>query len=449
MSDRYVVLGLARSRQRWFSDLARWSTSAVAPIEYVKCLTADEARVVVGSGRRVSALVADGAARGVDRDLVDLVAAAGATTFVVADGSVRRDWEALGVAAVLPEDFGPEQLVEQLARHARPVDDSSRRDAASAALARPRATSTPLIGVTGPGGTGVSTVAMALAQAVADADPVGRTALADGARLADLSMYHDIGDVVPGLPELVEAHRSDRPDPEVVRSLLFRIDDRGYDLLLGQRRARDSAAMRPGSVAAAIDGLRRSYDLVVVDHDHDLEGEAETGSLDIEERHALSREVAAHADLVLLVGRPGMKGLRDLIRLVDLYAEAGVPGERLVPIVNGAPRHPAMRASATRALAELTRSGDDAAGRVPPPLFVRQYRGLEEVHRSAARLPDRLCSGLGRATHRLLDRVGPRAEPTSVPPVRLAVGQLGTSSSMAHQPGRSGHRGGTRRSDVA
>ena len=63
MSDRFVVLGLARSRERWFSELVRWSTSAVIPIEYIKCLTADEARAVIGSGRRLSAEVAGPRAR--------------------------------------------------------------------------------------------------------------------------------------------------------------------------------------------------------------------------------------------------------------------------------------------------------------------------------------------------------------------------------------------------
>ena len=40
---QYVLVGVARARERWSSDLARWATSGAAPIEFVKCLTADEA----------------------------------------------------------------------------------------------------------------------------------------------------------------------------------------------------------------------------------------------------------------------------------------------------------------------------------------------------------------------------------------------------------------------
>jgi hypothetical protein len=448
MSDPFVLIGLARSRERWFSDLARWSTSAVAPIEYVKCLTVEETRAVIGSGRRVSALLVDAGVARLDRELIALATSVGAASFVVADPAVRRDWDSLGCAAVLSDDFGPDELIEQLTRHAHPVDRSRRHAPAATTVASSSVPPAPLIGVAGAGGTGVSTIAMGLAQGWAPHLDGGRVALADGRRVADLAMYHDVGDVIPGLPELVEAHRVDEPDPEEVRALLFAIEARDYDLLLGQRRSRDGAAMRPGSVLASIAGLRRSYDAVVVDHDAELDGEAETGSIDIEELHALSRAVAARADLVLLVGRCGVKGLHDLVRLVDRYADAGVPRERLVPVVNSAPRHPATRAGVARVLAELTHpvegAGAGAGGGAAGPLFVRHLRGLEDVHRSASRLPDALTRPLGRAVGRLLLEVGPRNDDHPATGVRIRPGELATR--------RVGQRGGghsERRSDVA
>ena len=79
MSDRFVVLGLARSRCQWFSDLASWSSHAVAPIDYIKCLTSDEAQALIGSGRRLSAVLVDAAISGVDREFIALVASIGAT----------------------------------------------------------------------------------------------------------------------------------------------------------------------------------------------------------------------------------------------------------------------------------------------------------------------------------------------------------------------------------
>ena len=34
-TDRYVVLGVAQVRSPWFREVARWSTSAMLPIEFV------------------------------------------------------------------------------------------------------------------------------------------------------------------------------------------------------------------------------------------------------------------------------------------------------------------------------------------------------------------------------------------------------------------------------
>ena len=57
--ERYVVLGLARPRSAWFSDISRWATAAAIPVEFVKCLGPDEARARLASGRRWSAFLVD------------------------------------------------------------------------------------------------------------------------------------------------------------------------------------------------------------------------------------------------------------------------------------------------------------------------------------------------------------------------------------------------------
>ena len=42
--ERYVVLGLATARSAWFTDVARWATVGSVPVEFVKCIDADELR---------------------------------------------------------------------------------------------------------------------------------------------------------------------------------------------------------------------------------------------------------------------------------------------------------------------------------------------------------------------------------------------------------------------
>jgi hypothetical protein len=421
MAERYVVVGLARSRCRWFGELARWATAAVAPIEFVKCLTAEEARAVIGAGRPVSALLVDGGLPRFDRDLVDAAGRAGAPTILVGPFA-DRDWEGLGCAAVLEEDFGRDQLVEALDRFARQVARS-----ASPATTRVDLVGPPdlglLVGVTGAGGTGASTVAMAVAQALAASG--SDTVLVDGCRRADLAMYHDVGDVIPGMPEVVELHRGDEPDPAQIRELEFDVPARGYRLVLGQRRPRDWAGARPGAVGAAIDGLRRTHEAVVVDHDADLDREEDTGSVDVEERHAIALATAERADVVVVVAGPGVKGLHAGARVVDDLYAVGVPPERILPVLSAAPRSPALRSQWSRALAALTSERSAAAGRIPSPVFVRHVRSMESLHRIVTRLPRPLTDPLGRAVLRVAGGGRPVGDGA---PVTVRPGDLGAAT---------------------
>lgn len=416
-AEQYVLIGVARPRERWSSDLARWSTSGAAPIEFVKCLTADEARAVLGSGRRASALMVDARGPGVDRELIDAAAAVDIPTVVVTDGSIHRDWEAIGCAAVIDHAIDPSSLIDALERHCRPVDRSRR----PSRMTITRATATTAgrtVAVLGSGGVGTSTVAMAAAQALARNSrdtTAGSVVLVDGARRGDLAMFHHIGDVIPGLPELVEAHRSDRLDPDEVRRLTFDVPSRGYSVLLGRRRVAEWVTLRRGAVVAALDGLARSFDTLVVDVDPDLDGQAATGSADVGDRHAVTLAALASADAVLVVGRPDLKGLHALVALLDEVLEVGVPAHRVAPVMVASPRSPAARASTSAAVARLVDGttpaapgGDISAETVRPVLHLPRVRGLDDVHDRVGALPASICQPLGRMLRHLIDDVGVR-----------------------------------------
>jgi hypothetical protein len=436
-TEQYVLVGVSRSRERWASDLARWSTSGAAPIEFVQCLTAEEALVVLGAGRRVSALVISARGPGVDRDLVATAAAAGTPTIVVSDGTVHRDWDALGVALVAEHHGNPKALIEMLSAVASPVD-RSRRPGRARLSTGPSARRGHLIAVLGSGGTGCSSVAMAAAQGLgATVGTSHGVVLVDGAGRGDLAMYHHLGDVVPGLPELVEAHRRDRLDPDRVRELAFDVASRGYSVLLGRRRTADWVTLRRRSVDAALDALRRSYEHVVVDVDADLDGHHDTGSADVEDRHAVSLAAVATADLVIVVGRADLHGIHALARLVGEVLDVGVPAPRVVPVVVGAPRHPAARAGIGADLAQLTGARDTADRTTHPPVHLRRVRNLDDVHDRVAPLPATLCRPVSRLLPRLLAEVGPR--PDRAADAAIRPGELG----MLPAPGTD------RRSEVA
>src|SRR5690606_6932196 len=158
------------------------------------------------------------------------------------------------------------------------------------------------------------------------------TVLADLCLDADQAMLHDARDVVPGLQELVDAHRTARPGGREVHALTFDVVNRGYNLLLGLRRHRDWAVLKPRTFEASLDGLRGAFDVVVADVADDLEGEAECGSVEVEERNVMARTAVARADVVVAVGAPGLKGLHGLVRTVNRLREHGVPPERVLAV---------------------------------------------------------------------------------------------------------------------
>jgi len=425
---RYRVLGLAHPRSTWFRDLSRWSTNAALPVEFVKCVAVEELRARLESGQTFSALIVDGGLAGVDRDLLDRAREVGAAVLVVDDDRRRVDWAALGADVVLPEGFDRATLLSALVARAPSIEgpevEPGHRVAPPPAAWRGR-----LVAVTGPGGAGSSTIAMALAQGLgASSRHRGMVALADLALHADLALLHDAGDVVPGLQELVEAHRTATPTVDAVRAHAFADDERGYDLVLGLRRHRDWPVLRPRAVQAAIDGLLRSYRLVVADVDADLEGDDEVGSVDVEERNVLARSATARADLVVVVSQPGLAAVRRLVLTLDDLHRFGVGPERLLPVVTRAPRRGRQRAEIAEAVAELLGGVDpDVATALPSPVFVGERRGLDELHRGARPLPHGMVGPLTEVVEGLLDRAPlVPAAATSTEAVPVAPGSLGS-----------------------
>ncbi len=443
MNDtRFVVLGLAHARSSWSGELSRWSTAAVVPVDFVRCVSPDELRARLGAGRPFSAVIVDAALPRLDRDLVECARSVGATVVVIDDGRTNRDWTALGASVVLMDGFEPAELLAALQSSARPIE---RVDLSALQLVADSGPITGrwrghLIAVTGSPGTGRSTVAMALAQGRArDARDRRLVLLADLALRADLAMLHDCHDIVPGVQELVEAHRTGRPDGPGLRRLVHDVDERGYHLLLGLRRPRDWTALRPRALNAALDTLVSSYRLVVADVNADVDGESTTGSVDIEDRNLLARSTLGRADLVAVVGDASCKGLHSLVRVLDDLREFGVAPDRLLPIVNRAPRSPRARAEIVRTietLAHRSRPGghhptdrpEGATAPVPAgAVFISERRRLDDLIVDAAPLPEAMTRTVARAVQPWLDRSAVPSLPSTgtEEPVPILAGQLG------------------------
>ncbi len=402
MSDRWVVLGLAPVRSAWFGQLAHWATAGTVPVELLRCQSIEELRARLVGPRPVSAALIDAAIPGLDRDLVS---GGPAHCPVIVVGGRDDRWSCLGAAAVLEPGFGPVALLDALGATARPVVEADRVPGEPADAASPEPAPGRMVTVCGSGGVGTSTVAVALAQGLAAGhgqallpQPV---VLADLCRRADQAMLHDVRDVLVGVQELVEAHRSGLPDARHVQAHCLPVPERGYDLLLGLRRPRSWTALRPRAVAAAITGLRGAYGTVVADVEADLEGEADTGSIDVEERHALARAAVQGADIVVLVGTAGLHGVHALARLVHEVVGLGVHPARILPVINQPPKRAGSRAEIVSALAELCST---PVGRPAPPLHVPR-RKVDEAFRDGTPVPDNLARAVARATAAVARRV--------------------------------------------
>lgn len=426
--QRWVVLGLAHPRANWFSELARWSTSAAVPIDFVKCMSADEVRVRLSAGRAYSALLVGDRVSGFDRDLIDAATAAGSAVIVV-DPIVHRDWKDLGVSGVLPSPFGRAELITTLQQHASPVTAISKSTPG-------RPLEPPVVGgswqgrlvaVTGSGGVGKSVTAMALAQALAAGSANrGMVLLADLALDAQQAMLHDARDVVPSIQEFVEAHRVGRMAVEDTRSMAFDVDKRGYHLLLGLRHHRDWTVLRERSFGASLDTMLRSYRRVVADVTGDFEGETETGSTDVADRNLMARSVVQRADVVVTVGGQGVKGILSLARTIRELLSFDIEPERIVPVINRSPRSPAKRAESTLALAAMLESVDHA-DHLAGPVFIPERRDLEAALRDGVALPSSMGAPILREVDRRLDAEPSRADlPIDLEPQLIKPGSLGS-----------------------
>ena len=431
MNERFVVLGVAPVRREWFRRVARWANEAALPMEFVKCISANEVISRLESGQPFSAVIADASTTGLDRDLLDLANAVGCAPIIVDHGLVEREWGSLGARVVLDERFDSGDLLAALEENAYRIGRGTESAVPHASAEQSDSPAGRIVAVTGAGGIGTSTIAMAAAQGLARHPEHQRILLADMALRANQAMFHDARDTIPGLLELVEAHRLGVPSPHDAQATIHTAPERGYDLLLGLRHERDWLSIPARALSATWTTLTTTYRTTICDLTGDFDGAPESGSDDIEDRNRLSRIGARSADLVLVVGTPETWGLHHLVRTIMSLNQIGVDSERIVPVINHSPRKPRLRGSITAAVADLLASRLADADAIPSPTFVGTKRGLEAALRDGDPLPSAMTKTLGDTVGAILTSM-----PASAPvvaaeepePVAVVPGSLGSWS---------------------
>ncbi len=290
-------------------------------VTVIWCRTTAEL-VVLAQGDRLRAAVIDGRAHGVDGDLIDLVRRR-CRVVIVADRRGSTDWEALG-AIVVSE--APTALRPLLA-----AVETAETAGSMTALPATGERAVLVAVLDAPGGESAAT-ATALARSLAANHRHRATALADLTLDAPHRAVHGLDPHAPGLPELLTAARYGDPPPAAVGAALHRLPS-GVLLLPGLRRHHDWVSLGRRSVQAALEALRTRADVVVAHVDHDLEGEVETGSFDVEDRNVLARSVTEAADLVVVCGSASPAGRVGLHRRLEQLTAFGVPVEQTVTVL--------------------------------------------------------------------------------------------------------------------
>ncbi len=430
--DRYHLLGLGRARSSWLGDVAQWATSGIIPVDFSKCVSSAELSQRLSSMQRFSALLVDATAAGLDRDLISRAFDAGVPTLIIDDNTPNFDhWIDLGAVSVLSSELDPSDLLLALSIHASPVGPN-REVEIMAAVDEFTAWTGQLIAVCGPGGTGVSSTAIAIAEGLAkDALDSELVLLADLARHGEQAMLHNAGDVMPGVEEVVEAHRMRRATSDEIRSMTFAVPDRGYQLLLGTRRSTAWSSLPPKAVETAITGLRRSFRAVVADITADFEGESDGGSVDVEERNTFARATVRQADLVVVVGNASMKGIHSLARTVRSVRDQGVDGNRILTIVNRAPKSALAKAEMTSALTALLRNDDNNKSSIGP-IFIAD-KPVDKALRDGIALPKQFVTPISSAVLTVLSQTQPLAGGSdSEQPQAIKAGSLGIVKNAAN-----------------
>lgn len=410
----YSILGLAHPRSNWLRDVSTWTNSGALSATLTKCFSEGEARQHLQALRPWSALIIDDHMALRCETLINEAASLSLPTFIVTDDSN----DALRSTATLSASFTRDDLVAALATHALPSLEPEPQEIAKVISAGTKWQGS-LIAVTGPGNTGASTVATAFAQHLGKkaVDP-GSVALIDFARNAQQDVLHNVFNSRASVEDLIDANRMRVADSEDVRALLVSCDTRAFSLLCGVRKSSAWTTFGQGSIVRSLDALRQSYLQTVVDITCDVESRNETGSSDLELRNSLSIETARRADLVVVVGLPGVKGLHSVWQSVTTLLGVGVDSQRIVIVINRSPKN----ALARRGIASTLRSFIAASSPLCDIACIGEYN-IEPSLLDGTELPNKLTAEVAKSLEQALSSVhAVHADEVATP---IAPGTLG------------------------
>lgn len=211
--------------------------------------------------------------------------------------------------------------------------------------------------------------AVALARRAAVAASAGhrdrRTLLVDLTRLGVLDAGAADARSATGLGPLLAIARVVTPDRRAVDRAV-EPHPAGYWVVRGAGHPHAWTTVRAEAAARAVEALTMAADVVVAVADPDLDGEAETGSVDLEERHALARASVRTASAIAVAddGTP----VGTAVALATAAAASTLAGPTPTLARFGADGRAIRSGGAAATIGELVSASIDRARRARPPL---------------------------------------------------------------------------------
>lgn len=287
----------------------------------VWCRTTAEV-LVLAQQRALRAVVLDRAVPGVDAHLIGALRRTCPVLVIGAPG--RSWWSAAGAAAVPALPDGPSALEAAVLRA-----EAHHHQTPGASGAGPGRGA--LVAVVGAAGSRAVDASETIARSFAGVPQAAPVVLADLTLDAPHRARHRLSRRSPGLPELVAASRFGPLTDADVAAALHPVAG-GHRVLPGLHTHADWVSVGPQAAETVLTAVRARATTVVAHVDPDLEGEAETGSFDIEDRNALARTSVAAADLVLVVPARGQTARTGADAVLAALSRFGTAPERIAVI---------------------------------------------------------------------------------------------------------------------
>ena len=455
-SAKSLLVALVKESHQWVRDLNRWSNGSVIHFEFMVLLSMQELDIICQNHKGPVTVLVDASNTNAVEHLNTNGPCKKIRTIVVQSSKGSSQHFFAGIDTIT-YPFTPEEISETLtwpSTQALKITETHPPRESADFESIPQYVETEsnpsakakVIGVLGVGGSGSSTLAMSIAQVLAETSKV---VLVDFCCDADLSMYHDIDRSLPSLTELITAARQSSMTVRQLRTFCIPVIGRNYFLLPGAKRQDETLLWRSRALEDILAILQTEFEFVVCDLDGSFRSSQVIQAASAEATTLASEVVVAHADAIVITMSNDLRGIHGGLRIFHRLLGDGRALSSLALCVNRVPHKFTGKRQFSNA--NLTKLVNEVATKLfeepaltnhsknkrqhldreeKPAIFsAREERSLEQIHESVRPLPKTIGSAIAdwienKYTDRDLRQAHAQVLPRRILPGELGVGML-------------------------